>query len=257
MDTIIRYGNGISRKKIDWNTGDGLKFDGVNDYVTFGNILSHNLTTTFSFVIDVKLKVNNNLNYIISKISATGLGYYVSLQENSNNEIFLALAINQGNRYRYKIVLPNQLNTRLFIVVTKNNTVDSDAVNFYINGVKYPAELVIQGALPTSITNTSGWQIGTVRSGGFATGMVCNYIGAYNRQLTDAEAEQLYVNQSQTIPSTCIANCTNFWTFENKQGAILSDKKSTNNGSLINFADTTLGANNAWVDKYENSITAL
>ena len=83
-------------------------------------------------------------------------------------------------------------------------------------------------------------------------------IKIFNKTLTQAEVTYLNQTKCQMIPSTAITNCIIDMRFEDKQGTTAIDRSGNNyNGTLTEFTNTTLGASNSWVDKYNNSITVL
>jgi hypothetical protein len=109
MDTVIRYSNGISRKKIDWNTGDGLKFDGVNDYVSIPFSANMSVGTgDFSISVDCVIKNNGNFQIIFEnwRGSVGQLGWGL-IKTNIDNQLRFGLRGSIGSWDTHTMILPS------------------------------------------------------------------------------------------------------------------------------------------------------
>ena len=270
MDTIqgIKAISGAIYNKLDettlkhnWNRGNGLKFDGSNDYVNLGNVLNFEITDEFS--IGLILKFNNfnlslgSLPKIFTKISPAFTGY--NFQINSGGRVNFTMVHTSPN-IKVGAITVNTLsiNTNYNLIVTKSTGITSAAIKIYIDGISQTLTdntLGVMGSiLNTSNARIGGWSESEI---GFLNGTVFD-CKVFNKELTQSEVSKLYQTSNQLIPSTAISNCVADWRFEDKSGTILNDSSPSNyDGALTNYAagTTALGATNVWVDKYGNSIT--
>jgi hypothetical protein len=254
MKTLINYNTGLADKIIEWTSGDGLKSDGVNDYIltTHPSIV---LGSPFSFNFFAKLTGVNASGVLFCNGRLTNSRYI--LFSKSGGLYNCMLLIYEGGYLEPQmkrfttnyIFLPN-------VNYNINISYSGTQIKIYVNNIEVTAS-----TNKTVSTNSSATSVTTFfrnnRSGDE------EYLDAtlydfkiFNKVLTEAEITELYMKQGQTIPHTCVSNCTAWWDFSDKQGTVLRDKSGNgNNGTLVNFADTTLGPTNAWVDKYGNPIT--
>jgi hypothetical protein len=248
-------------KDINWSVGNGLKFDGVNDYVDCGNILNFEYNQAFSINLSILFKSFTTsaiaVQRIISKMLINDKGY--SINSNVDGKLIFSVRTNLNNRKGLFTNSNLNLNQLYNITFTKGISVEPNTYNVYVNGVNDNGDTLNEGSINSSIISTQPFLISSFANinSGFFNGDIFD-IKVFNKELTQVEVTKLYHTQGQNIPSTAVSNCVADWTFNDKQGTALTDKSGNNyNGILIGYADgtTNLGATNSWIDKYGNPIT--
>lgn len=185
-----------------------------------------------------------------------------------------------GITYGLGIIL-SPTDSRLNMVIYANSD-DPDVVGFYIPFT--PVVGVLYHIVATKTTNSwTGWNLyingvlgsKTIFNPGFVTlttspddvtdpplafGVITAITGSqffnghfleiswYKKVLTSDEI--LFIFQSESkIPSTALSSLADQWNFADRSGTTLKGLKG-NNGTLFNFANTTLGASNQWKFPY-------
>lgn len=244
----------------NWSEGDGLKFDGVNDYISFSNtILNIQYTTaaTLSAIIKVIAWSTGSVTNacFFAKTNYTSASFGVLINMNSGG-IFLDYLNGSGIRRRWSHAQTFNLNQTYHLIIDFSNRI------VYVDGVAYTMTLVINtgtiGTIPNNNLRIN--VVYDVNTQQWPANMIISDYKFFNKALTSAEAATLYQTKNQYIPSTAIANCILDMQFADKQGTIAKDSSgSGTNGTLVNYAagTTTLGASNSWKDRYGNAITQL
>lgn len=260
MDTV---------RKIDWNSGNGLTFDGVNDYIDCNfSTPSWDIDTPFSIGLSYTpiQKIAGQNDVIFSNrryISLNSHGIMIALGQFSTGVYTIYLLHIDERTYRYSgvnINYPLQLNTTYYIIFTKSNTIgNSGYIGYILGDSKYSDySLFTNPLINTSDTKSEyNWTINRYVPGDPSSGICSvNDIKLFNKCLTPEEARYLYNKQGQIIPASAISNVVVDYRFEDKQGTILKDISPNNyNGTLTGFTNTTLGASNQWVDKYGRALS--
>ena len=264
MATILKYNNKIYKHnnkpiKINWNSGDGLQFDGTNDFVNCGNILNFNRTDAFSFCfICSPLDVDGT---ILSKLQSngSGTGYYIFFSVANNIRLTLRTGDTQLTTKVWNYIL--SLGSLYHVVFTTSNGTSS-GMKCYINGVEL-LNHISESNNATTITNTENFKIATL--GNPAVGPLTNvsyYRGGiydlkiFNKELTALEVRYLYHTQNQLIPLSAMSSLQADWRFNQRSGNTLKDYSPNGyNGTLTNFDNTSLGVNNAWVYNNNQPVT--
>ena len=237
--------------KINWDIGNGLKFDKVNDYVTLGNVLNYtNQDFTFSFQLKL-LSLSNNQYFIGNITDSPSTGGFALVYVNGGTTRYITTVFSNGSSFTYSFdSYPFQINTLYNITFIRYLT----NIKIYINNI-----------LLTTLTNrTNTSTIKPMIIGAYPETAQIIYFGGimydvkvFNKELSQAEVTELYLKQGQIVPSTAISSLQLDIRFNDKSGTVAKDQ-STNgyNGTLVNYAagTTNLGATNMWVDKYQNPI---
>jgi len=246
----------ILRNKLPYTHGDGLKFDGVNDVVTIPHNVEFNYTITSTFSINVIFRASDFVSnpILIGKYASSGSGWVLYI---SNTGILSFYLIQSYITTYYSIVAidPLVVDTDYCVTVTKGTTLAT--FDMYVNGLLVPYTLTntLTGDIAANVLDLS---IGRFISSDVdqLNGIIFD-IKIFNKKLTAAEC--LYLNrvQGQLIPSTATSNVRVDMRFSDKQGTIATDQSgNARNGTLTNFANTSLGASNAWVDVNNVSLTS-
>jgi len=241
----------------NWDPGDGLKFDNVDDYVILGDVLSLVNNRTFSAICTITENFNIGKSAtIISRSLAESREYFFGviteatvfyIQVQSNNSVSGYDTVYAGPiPYRAKPyhLAASQTGTR---------------VKCYLDGVYLP---VFSGSETfstiSSLPNHIAYVGKLLGTNPYRFKDIIFDLKVFNKGLTDNEILYLYNTQCQMIPPTAITNCVLDIRFEDKQGLTSKDISGNGyNGALTGFTGTTLGVTNAWVNKYGSSIQVL
>lgn len=245
---VIQRG-GIIIEPMQYDIGNGLKYDGTNDYVTVSDVPFRLSNGTFCCFAKKTTISNTNIYYpLVVKQHRTGLFIL--------NGNLLTYDFNAGaNRNTNFNVINNNVN---FFVITFENLDSASPSN--------NAKIYYNGNL---LLTTTQKQFGPnnnleIGGGGGGNGGTANqYFDGiiydtkiFDKALTQAEIDNLYNFKGNIIPSTAQANLVANYSFNQKSGTTLIDSSgNSNNGTLTNFANTTASAGNAWVDSNGNPIT--
>lgn len=259
--SIITYDNKISSPngKVawhEWNSGNGLKFDGVNDYVqaTTPNLLfAANQPFSIFMILDIKLLsvfipiMVGNLRNIISSSNS----WFVAV---NINEITFAIDVN--STIGIMANFPYTLNTGMIcICFTKDSTKLASGINGYVNALKFVNRDIIKDSLNTSNYITDKCNLHGIDD--YALSPFSYYdLKVFNKELNQAEITDLYLKQGQIVPSTAMSSLQLDMRFDEKSGIYAYDKSGNNyTGTLVNFGTTSDLGGGAHVDKYGRTIT--
>ena len=213
--------------------GQALKFDGVNDYVSVGNVLNALTSYTFSAWINPKSLGGGSGGRIIDKNSA----YFFRLISSGGNK--LAISHNGG---------PSQASTG---TITFNRwqhvvaTWNGKQLVFYINGVD-AGTISFSTAISS---NSAALQIGDTNSGNSTFDGSIDDVRIYNRALSAVEVRRLYnmgaatkINvapNSGTLSTASSTGLVGYWTFDGKNMSTttaIDSSSNKNNGTLTNMS---------------------
>lgn len=264
---IFREGNKSEANPPIYDIGNGLRFDGVNDFVSIpcplNSPLDFDFSDDFSFSVWINQKTNatqSNSDKGINRISTGDLkGYDIGFFTYNNNFLlFIALLNNSNNLISFVLFsepLTNVANQNINYVFVKES---SDANNFkiYKNGVPLTLEIIINNTPTGTMKSNKEIVINSQKGTNDFNKNDMHKLQAFSNALNQQEITELYNTKGNVIPDTTLLSLVANYTFNQKQGTVLIDEKNANNGTLINFADTSLGENNAWIDKNGNPITS-
>jgi len=247
----------MSVSSTEFNCGNGLKFDGVNDYVqaTTPNLLFPiNTAYSFSFICGIISGQIVNSGLMIGNNTGLTNGIYI---QNRYNFLQFSLTKTFSTNRLYVLSSQNLSSGVYHIVITKSNLYNLSAINFYINSV-----IQSKFAAYDNLTDLTFADNSLNLNGGSGIGYYNDRmydLKVFNKELTQAEVTELYNKQGQIVPASAMSSLQLDYRFNNKSGTVLTDKSINGyNGTLVNYAagTTTLGATNSWCDKYGNAITA-
>jgi hypothetical protein len=240
----LKSGNNILKRTLPTTPtiGNGLKFDGVNDYVE-NALFTLDYSTDWSFSIILK-KLNVNSIYYFSignntdRIQFDGANMRLLFTDNNTN----LFSVNSG--------ITLVVNELTHITATKSNT----EVKFYKNGALFSTIALIN---PVSNICTK-IAIGTDSSRLFCSNQKVWDFKFFDKTLTPSEVLTLFNTNNFLVPSNVRIN----YTFNQKNtpiliGAVLDSSGNGFHGDLVNYAtpsDVTLGSTNSWVDENGNPI---
>lgn len=252
-----------------FDSSNGLQFDGINDYITIPHNASLNFGTSefsISLILQTKNTLQTGLLYEKWCDDTIPFGQGFEIAVSSTGVISIGLFVTgDPNRRFVSIVTPTNTilpNTKYHIVFIKTNTtgiiyVNNNIVSTTISWIGTPLAFS-----SINVNNLSRVYIGVeLYKENVGSPLKTYYfngymfdIKAFNKALTTSEIFTLYTKRGQIISASAIANCVLDLRFDDKQGTTLTDKYS-NNGTLTNFTNTTLGVSNQWVDKYRRALS--
>lgn len=187
---LMKLNNGTLTNGALASQATGLfTFDGSNDYIDYGNVLSFERTNSFTLSCWVKSNSLSALAGLISKLDTAQVGY--SLQISSGGTIRFELK-NSGTNF-IRVTSSATITTSAWanIVITYNGSSLASGVNLYLNGdlISYT---INSDTLTASVITTHTLKIGTVSTvANFLNGQVALPM-IYNRVLTVVEVLQTF-----------------------------------------------------------------
>lgn len=244
--------------------GNGLRFDGVNDYVSIpcpsNSSLDFEYTDNFSFSVFVKPDLTEGASGSdrgINRLqSGNFVGYDIMFMRFNANTYRIAIAILGGGGFLYVSFdepFTNVTGQLIHYVFVKQGN-NANTFKIYKNGVSLPLTIEANSPQTSSIKSNKPVILnGTVLDPSALNKNEIYDLKAFNKALTQLEVTELFNNKGSQIPISAQSNIVADYGFNQKQGTTLIDTQG-NNGTLINFVNTTPGPGNAWVDKNGNSI---
>jgi len=188
-DALGTY-NGTLTNGTTYGTGiinQGFSFDGVNDYINFGNVLDFDGSTPFSFSFWVNPTTVGNKN-IIQKWTNLNEGYIIYFYNNklefalSNTSVTNQIVVNTVSTYTTGMQ---------HFIVTYDGTKNASGVNIYHNGVNQSLSTV-RNSLTGSTSTSANLEFGRLASSvGWYNGIL-DEVGIWNRELSASEVTDLY-----------------------------------------------------------------
>ena len=243
-----------------WDIGNGLKFDGVNDYVNIPNMPFDFTPLASSFTISSIIYYKTSTkDFEMFYKALLGTDREVEFRINANGSVLC----NQSNenisppKICQRIIstitlIPENFYNCIFVKVGSN----ANDWQLYLNGILSSKSVPYNdNVLSTHITTA---KINFDGEADYSNSAIYD-LKIFNKALTQSEVTELYLKQGQIVPASAISSLQLDMRFNNKSGTIAKDQ-STNgyNGTLVNYAagTTDIGATNMWKDKYGASILA-
>lgn len=222
-----------------YSLGAGLKFDGVNDYVqhsaldlglinSFSCIFSIDSTKPFHFV----LNTTADATYMFG---LTPTSFLINLS---------------GGTFFVTVPFTFVINRLYHVILTRNN-------NNFVLYIKSEVDDFQSSFLYPTVSSKFSLICGDVFYGNIFNGNITMFdLKLFDKTLTGLEVTKLYETKGMILPPTILpSQLVANYTFNQKQGTTLIDSSPNgNNGTLINFSNTTPSIGNAWVDDLGNSI---
>lgn len=206
--------------------GNGMEFDGENDYVDVGNVDELKIGTN-DFTISGWLKPDtaDNWDTIVGQgnpYSTDGSGYDLEYRgDQSGDDIYLR--VNNGSGSNQTIIAQDigDMSGSWHHFVA---TIDQDnKVKIYLDGVEQVSEDFTQSG---NIQGTTSFKIGAMASGTANTDSNIDEVRVYNRALSPAEVSALY----NWAPGP-----VGHWNFDENSGTTAFDRSGNgNDGTLTN-----------------------
>ena len=188
-DALGNY-NGTLVNGTTYGTGkinQGFSFDGVNDYINFGNVLDFDGSTPFSFSFWLNPNSVGNRN-LLQKWTGSNTGWIIYFY---NNKLEFALSSNRSNNW-LGVRTNNTYTTGMqHFICTYDGSKDASGINIYHNGVNQSLT-TFNNTLTGSISTNASFEIGRFLSSvGWYNGIM-DEVGVWDRELTPSEVTELY-----------------------------------------------------------------
>ena len=248
-----------------WDSGNGLKFDGVNDYIEVSKVFALADIRTVSFWMKAST-VNASSTIVSFGTTGNNNAYAWAYITVSFNLLVFGYSALNGSPYTRCNISDNLIDGNLhhIVCIFSGNRINNDITGFkcYVDGIlKIVTNIsVVGGSLPTiqGVSKIGGYP----GASGVVRAFYKNYLfdlKVFNKELSQTEITELYTKQGQIVPSTAMSSLQLDYRFNNKSSTVLTDKSINGyHGTLMNYAieTTDLGATNSWCDKYGNALTA-
>ena len=230
--------------------GQGLGFDGVNDYVNIPSAPSLNAPYTISLWFYPRVfGVQQGLVDFAYNTSNSP-----SLYLHANNRLDMEAFNTVGFRsFSNKVFTTADLNKWWHVVAIVSSSTDPTQWKFYINGIDNGLDS--SDSYGSYRAPSTAWALGSIYNNAHFFNGFMDDVRIYNRSLTQTDVTQLYnigaSNKTATSPkvaatSTCSVGLScglvGYWTFDGKDvvnGVILDKSGSGNNGNTINISTST------------------
>lgn len=236
----------------NYTSGDGLRFlQTSSNYIEHGNILQKNVSDPISIVIMARL--NNITSNILCSYSdpltenrwtfaivggRLAMSYLYNDGSTKSSTVRQTVSLVSGELYSFGVVGTGINTFRLFL--------NGQDIGYDLKSNNLPSDILY---------NTGTFHIGSSMSSVGNTYIDGSIFDAkiYNVALSDNDILKMHKHNSTIHPINGLKLSCNF---SEKSGVTANDKSGNGyNGTLTNFANTSLGVNNQWVNYLENPIT--
>jgi len=208
-------------------------YDGVDDYVTMGDVLDFERTDAFSISIWFKRGRSGTSEFLVAKQESTGNARgYTILLPSDDNKITFVLRNNTASSGRIiadsstAITDTNWHHT----LITYDGSSATSGIKIYLDGADNTG--VLTGTLSATTSNTTPFQIGARNGGNPWLGKI-DEVGIFDSELSSSDATAIY--NSGTPLSLDDYSPIGYWRFEEGSGTTATDEGSGgNNGTLTN-----------------------
>lgn len=227
----------LRRPSISFVNLKSLSLNGIDDFVTMGNVLNIERTDTFSFSAWVKKNDTGSSMVVLSKAESSG---------NLRGFVFL---INTSNQLQIILRRQNQVTRRLIatstdsltagvwshIVVTYDGSSTEAGFTFYINGTSSTSSLAGSTLTSGSLSTTIPLQIGARNSTSLMFDGGIDEVAVFSTELSQSDVTAIY---GSGVPSSLssYSSMTSWWRSDGDISPTLTDNGSAGfDGTMTNF----------------------
>lgn len=219
-----------------------LYFDGVNDFINFGNINNFERTDIFSLSFWIRYDNPAVQQIAMGKASGTtGQGWAVMNLTGVLGRVTFALtSVNNTSEIQVNTTdVVHSTNTYAHIVITYNGSSLASGVKIYANGVD-KALTVSKDNLTSSTQTTQNMVVGAASAGSNYFGGYIDELSVYNKVLSASDALRLYNSGSPTDLSA-EDGIVNWWRMgDGDTYPVIVDHISTKNGAMTNMDSSNI-----------------
>lgn len=168
-----------------------LVFDGVNELVTIGNVLSFERTNPFSFSFWFKCAAPGTYYVPLSKMGVSLVGYQVSIDSSGRIELWLVSNLGGGNYIEVRTVSGYADSAWHHCTISFSGSSLASGVTIYIDGSSVSTTVVVD-ALTGTIVNTNNFILAGRDDGFYFYAGRLDEVTVYNRELTASEVTWVY-----------------------------------------------------------------
>lgn len=163
-----------------------LEFDGVNESVSAGNVLSFERTNPFSFSFWFKCSAPGTYYVPLSKLGVSLVGYQVSIDSSGRIELWLVSNLGGGNYLEVRTVAGYADASWHHCVISFSGSSLASGVTIYVDGSPVSTTAVVD-ALTGTIVNTNNFILGGRDDGFYFYAGRLDEVTVYSRALTASE----------------------------------------------------------------------
>lgn len=197
--------------EIDFENTHSLNFDGVNEYITFGDNYDFSPAQAFSLSFWVKPQNLAAQRCFLSKTTDDSNVHGVGIYHNSSGQVFIQMRAPGQNRQH---TFGDTLTAGVWqhICVTYDGGQNMGGLNVYINGSLDSGSPASSASISNSLETDTPLYLGRRGSSFYYSGNM-NQVSRWNKELSAAEVAQVY---NAGIPSdlsnlSAFGNCTSWW----------------------------------------------
>lgn len=224
-----------------FENSSSILFDGVDEYITFGNSADFDFERTDAFSISVWMKTGQPTNQVIwAKKSSTtnNPGYYLHLRVSSRIEGVLRGNGDGGGEINFETTT-NIWDDGLWhhVVFTYDGSSDISGVSIYIDNVLQTL-VTNQNDLSATMLNTRNFCAGVLGSSTNEFDGNQDELSVWNKELSVAEVSELWNSGAPGDLSehSAVANGVSWWRMgDGDTFPTIVDQFGTNNGTMTNM----------------------
>ena len=173
-----------------------IQLDGVDDYVTMGNVSNLNFQRTDAFSIStwVKRGTFEASQFLFSKMNSTGnlRGYIFYIGSDSDTPIFLLRRDTSFTSQRLLVVGSTTIldNNWHHLVVTYDGSSTASGVKIYVDGISDTTTFT--GAISDSIITSAPVNIGARNNSNYFNDFSCDEVSVFNSELSQSDVTSIY-----------------------------------------------------------------
>ena len=211
------------------------RFDGVDDFVTMGDVLDFERTSAFSISAWVARAATGINETIVAKMESSGnfRGYILFI--NSSNQIrFILRSQNSSSKRLYATTTATITDTNYHhITLTYSGNSATSGIKIYIDGVS--VSLTKQHTLNATTVNAAPFQIGARNSASIFAKSAIDEVSLFNTELSASDVTTIY-NNGRPNDLTGTSGLVSWWRCgDNDTAPTLTDNVGSNDGTMTNF----------------------
>lgn len=221
---------------VTFNNNFSLDFDGVNDYVTLGDVLNYDRSTAFSISLWIKPQNVSATRYFIGKMTTDSASTGWRIGHTSTGAI--TIQFRPAGQGFAGINFTTQLaaETWAHVVMTYNGASNANGHKIYVNGALDPTTPG-SNVYGYSWATASPLLIGSDRANSYFVGNI-DEVAFYGKDLTAAEVSEIYNSGSppNLLDLSTSGSLAAWWRLgDNDTYPTVNDQVGSLDGSMINM----------------------
>lgn len=214
-------------------------FDGVDDYVTMGDVssLSFERTDAFSISCWVARGTTGANHTLVSKMASTGnqRGYFLFISSGNKIRFFLRTDTSFTSQRLTAESASSITDTNWHhILVTYDGSSATSGINIYLDGVA--ESLTLTGTLSATIQNNNPFNIGARNNSINLANADIDEVSVFNTELSVSEVTTIY-NSGVPNDLTGTSGLVSWWRMgDGDTFPTITDNQGSNNGTMTNMS---------------------